>query len=962
MNGNNDKSGGKINEKKENELNKKDNISKTKKKQPSKFINAVTMIFYVNFKILSYMLNIALTLLLIGIITGGIVAGAFVLYINEYIDPVIDELAAMSSEVDLTTVIYYYDYGDKMAGTNRREVEMDTLRGSENRLWVKYREIEKTYLVEAFLALEDHRFFTHNGVDWRRTLGAAANFLMPSDGRMFGGSTITQQLVKMMTEDDDIRIQRKIQEMFRAMYLENTSSKEQILETYLNTVNLSSGAYGVQAAAHTFFNKDVTELNLLECAAIAAIVQSPTAMSPIERPNRPYRNKDRRNECLKNMLKYDMITQEEFDEAYDKELLISRPENTLADHVKSYFVDQIINDVTDDLMAKYSYTKAMASNMIYSGGLKIYSTMDKEIQDIMEHVYANDEFFPKQSEGAIKYQSSMVVLDPYTGELKGIIGGRGDKVQRGLNRASGSWRQPGSAIKPVSVYAPALDRGIINWGTPLDDSPAMELNIGGRLRMWPTNYPEGNSGYITLPHAMRDSKNTTAVKVLQMLSPEYSFSFMHDDLNIKSLVERMVRPDGRVLSDIDVAPLSLGGLTTGVSVYDLTAAYMIFANKGIYSKPRSYTVVKDSGNNTILDNMPDQRTVISEETAVIMTKLLSEVVRAGTASGLQMRGKIDVAGKTGTTNDDCDRWFIGYTPYYVCGVWFGYDQPKYLGVNRGAGNPPMMLFHYVMDTAHRELYANAKRFEESPSVITAQFCRDSGMAPGPDCSLDPRGARIESGYYARGSEPVEPCTGHVRVAWDQVTGAVAGPGCPPANIKYISLIRNDSREWPQNAYAADAQYTYRDVGEDYVYPSSASRPFYHNLLEEGYYSGTSGVGRPVNSFCVEHNPTLTWAAENRPRPTEPPPPPVTDVPETRETRPTPETTDSDLNPGEDINGGQTPTESNTQPAGEEPTGNGNGNETEPEPETENPGAGSEPGQNAAEPSAGEDNGENNADN
>jgi len=397
-----------------------------------------------------------------------------------------------------------------------------------------------------------------------------------------------------------------------------------------------------------------------------------------------------------------------------------------------------------------------------------------------------------------------------------------------------------------------------------------------RRRMWPTNFPAGNQGYINLPAAMAVSKNTAAVQILDKLSPKYSFDFMYNELNMHSLVERMVQPSGKVLSDIDIAPLALGGMTTGVTVYEITAAYMVFANKGIYSTPRSYTEVKDSGGNTILNNRLEQKTVISEETAFIMTKLLEQVIigAGGTGRGLQMRGKVDVAGKTGTTNDDCDRWFIGYTPYFLCGAWFGYDQPRYLGVNRGAGNPPLMLFHYVMDTIHGELYdlyGDPKSFEKPPGIIEALYCWDSGMAPGPNCALDPRGSsRRSMGYFERGSEPAEPCNGHVRVDWCTITGAVAGPGCPRESIREIALVRNDGREWPQNPHVADAQYTYRDVGENYVYPANANRPFYQNLLEEGRFSGTSGGGRPVNSFCVEHNPTLTWAIEHRPRPTEPP--------------------------------------------------------------------------------------------
>ena len=722
-------------------------ISKTKKKKPSKAAKAVKTIFFVNFKILSYVINILLTILLIAIITGGIVAGSFFFYVVNYIDPVMPDLATMSSESNLTTFIYYYHYeeDDRFTKNNPILTEMEQLHGSENRTWIKYSEITKnnTYLVDAFIALEDRRFWEHKGVDWQRTAAAAGNFLSPQEGtNMFGGSTITQQLVKLMTKDDDQTIHRKLQEIRRAMYIESRTSKEEILENYLNTVLLSNGCYGVQSAANTLFNKDACDLNLIEAAAIASIVQSPTKMNPISRPER---NKDRRDACLRNMLAYGLITKEEFEGAYDKELVINRPENSYVETVKSYYVDQIIDDVTADLMEKYGYTKHQASNKIYSGGLKIYSCMDAYIQSVMEHVYSGDEYFAMwpQPEGATKYESAMVVIDPYSGELLGIVGGRQEKVQRGLNRASGSFRQAGSAIKPVSVYAPAIDLNIINWGTPMVDSPPMILN----KKPWPQNYPAGNEGTVTLSRALAVSKNTTAVAVLMDLTPEVSFRFMYDQLNIKSLVEEMTLPSGEVKSDMNYAPLALGGLTYGVSVYELTAAYSMFANNGIYTKPRSYSLVTDQDDNILLDNVPQRKLAIDAETAWIMTKLLRGVVENGTARGLRMKNKIEVAGKTGTTNKEHDRWFIGYTPYFLCGCWFGYDMPKFMNVPAGDGNPPMVLFNYVMDKIHEPIYDNPKTFADLPTIIEAKYCKRSGMAPGPNCGA------TDTGYYSKKSLP-----------------------------------------------------------------------------------------------------------------------------------------------------------------------------------------------------------------
>ncbi|MCL2099170.1 MAG: transglycosylase domain-containing protein [Oscillospiraceae bacterium] len=731
----------------------KDNIIKKKKNQPSKAKNIVKIIFFVNYKILSYIINIVLTLLLIGILTGGICAGALLVYVNNYVDDEIADLALVESESELTTVIYYMEYEDRFEKTNGRWVELDTLHGSENRSWVKYADVPN-YLKYAFVALEDKRFYTHNGVDWGRTIRAVQNYVLPSEGgRDFGASTITQQLIKLMTGDDETTIDRKIQEIRRAMVLDAKSSKQDILEAYMNSVFLSHGLYGVQAGANFYFSKDVSELNLIESVAIAAIVQSPTAMNPLRGPNAEGidSNKRRRDAGLRIMLEEGWITQEEFDEAYDKELVINRSERSHTDINKSYFVDQVINDVQKALMEEFGYTLAMASHRVFSGGLSIYITMDKYIQEVMEHVYSHDEYFPQQPEGAIPYQSAMVLLDPENNNILGIVGGRcspitGPKVARGLNRASDSRRQPGSSIKPVSVYGPALDVGLIDWGTPLQDTPFTVING----RNWPVNLPAGYEGSISLQRAVSVSKNTTAVHVLEQLTPEYIFKFMHDDLNVTSIVESETDAAGKVFSDIGLAQLALGGLTYGIKPLELTAAFGIFANDGVFTKPRSFTRVLDQRGNVIINNQPERSVILSSENAYIMTRLLQGVVDSGTARSLPMRNSVQVAGKTGTTNSEKDLWFIGYTPYYLCGVWFGYDNPTF--INRQGRNPHINLFDYVMNDIHLPIYDNPKTFEQPDTVITAPYCARTGLAP-----IENGGCDRRMGYYARGLEPAEPC-------------------------------------------------------------------------------------------------------------------------------------------------------------------------------------------------------------
>lgn len=831
-----------------------------KRKSKHKASSVVSVIFKVNLKIIAIILNILLTILLIGIISGAIIGTAFAVYINNYLDPTPPQLESVSGEVEMTTTVWYRTYEDKKNKTGEKWVEWESerLHSSQNRFWAKYSSFPKD-LVNAFIAIEDKRFKEHKGVDWLSMGNVAVQFL--TSDSMRGGSTITQQLIKLMTGEDEQRVQRKFAEMLKAMNLEKGSTKSEILENYLNIVSLSQGCYGVQAAANTFFGKDVSELTTIECAALAAIVKSPTKYDPIRHPEN---NKERRKTVLMEMCNQGYISKELYDELKDQDLVINREYKSYNETVLSYYTDQAIDEILEDFQEMYKCTKQQASNRLLSGGYKIYLAIDKDIQEIMEDVYiVNDDlYFPKVSESEIKPQSSMVVIDPHTGDLLGIVGGRGpDKVSRGLNRASQSPRQIGSSIKPVASYAHALDQGLVTYGTPVDDSPAIFPGTTSK-KGWPTNYPAGYMGACSLYYALQESKNTVATKLVQTLTPEYVYDMLKNRLNFRDLVDNVVLANGQVKSDVDLAPLALGGMTYGVTIYDLTASYGMFANQGIYCKPRAYVQVLDQNNNIIIDNKsPKRDPVISEESAAIMTQMLKRVVDYGTAKNLQMKNKIQVAAKTGTTNDDKDKTFVGYTPYYLCGVWFGYDTPQSL--SRFGLSPALNLFNAVMDKIHTEfgLYDNPKDFDIPPTVITAQYCKDSGMMPSAACKSDLRGNRIETGYFAKGTEPINECTTHVLVDFCNDYNCVAGPDCP--NTRKVALIRNETREFPIQVWIADAQFTYRDVPVNYIYPSDTSRPFYANTLKAGTYVGTSGAARPYNSFCAEHNRILTVSFSER---------------------------------------------------------------------------------------------------
>ncbi|MEE1356303.1 MAG: transglycosylase domain-containing protein, partial [Clostridia bacterium] len=393
------------------------------------------------------------TILLICIITGIIVGCAFSIYIKNYIDPTIDESLLATGGTSQTTQIYYYNYEDIEARQNRTgdavELEDQRLYGEQNSLWADYADIPQD-LKDAFVAIEDKRFWDHSGVDWIRTGSAVLKFFVGNSS--YGGSSITQQLVKNLTSYDDVTIQRKVQEIVCALNLEKTKSKEEILELYLNIIPLSQRCYGVQSAANTYFGKDVSELSLIECVCIASITNAPTRYDPVQNPEN---NQERRDSILEEMLAQGYITQEEFDSAYDKELTLNLTEVSTTISTNSWYTDTVIEDVISDLMETYNYTRQVASQKIYSGGLQIYTLMDPEVQNALDEVFCDDSIFEKalkKEVSGVPAESAMVITDPYTGDLLGIVGGRGVKTEnRILNLASQSVRASGSSIKPLAV-------------------------------------------------------------------------------------------------------------------------------------------------------------------------------------------------------------------------------------------------------------------------------------------------------------------------------------------------------------------------------------------------------------------------------------------------------------------------------------------------------------------------------
>lgn len=738
---------------------------------------------------------VLVTLLLIGLTCTAICGVAFAYYIKTYVSSDVD-IDLDSFRLNFTSFIYYID---KETG---QEVELEQLHGTENRVWADIEEIPQM-LQDAFISVEDARFETHHGVDWKRTIGAALNYVVKFRDNFGGGSTITQQLIKNLTGDDETSVKRKIQEVMRALELEKNYSKDDILEMYLNTIFFGQRAYGVRQAAQTYFGKELNELTLAECASIAGITKNPYKYDLFRFPEY---NAERRVIVLKEMLKYGKITQEQYDQAVAEDVKpVRSSESGENGQYQSYFVDAIISSVINDLVEQKGYSRDTAQLLLYTGGLKIVSTIDVDIQAAMDEVFTDTDNFPgKMGTDGTMPQAAMVLMDPYTGEVKALYGGRGEKQgNRVLNRATQTKRSPGSSIKPLTVYAPAIEEGLITPITVIDDVPK---NFEIRESGWPKNENNVYSGKTTILRGIAQSLNTIAVDVTTRLTPEKSFDFAYNRLNMSTLVRSRTvtkkNGDTEVQSDVSLGPMALGGLTDGVTVIDMAAAYSSFTNDGYYTKPVLYTKVYSSNGELLLENTSEKTQAMSSKTATYMIELLKNVVSNGTGTRAALGGGIEVGGKTGTTTSNYDRWFAGITPYYTGVVWFGYDrQQEVKGVSM---NPALYLWKEVMSRVHSGL--GAKKFNESTELVSVSYCLDSGLLPSENCSKDERGSRIATAYVAREDVPTETCNVHVMTEICAESGKQANEFCPIDEVKQVARILAENRNFPVAVSVSDSAY------------------------------------------------------------------------------------------------------------------------------------------------------------
>ncbi len=700
------------------------------------------------------------TIIFVFIVVGaGITIGMYAAVSREIKDMNIQTLA-----LNYSSFIYYEDE----SGTPQ---ELEQIQGEDNCIWIDSSQIPQI-MKDAMVSIEDERFYRHHGVDIKRTLGATGKWILAKMGigsSSYGGSTITQQVIKNITKENQNTPTRKVKEMMRAVALEKQLTKDEILTMYLNIVYFANNCNGVEAASNTYFNKSASELSLAEAASIAGITQFPSEFDPFVHPDK---NIEKRNLVLGKMLELGYISNTEYGEATASDLVVSNAHRANHGRITSYFVDQVINDVINDLVEQKGYSSDFATQQVYNGGMKIYSTIDPDIQKIMEDIFTDTSNFPYTGKGA---QSAMVIMDPYTGKVRGLIGGLGEKTDiRGWNRATHSKRQPGSAIKPLSVYAPAIDTGKITEVTTVTDE---EITIGND-KWKPKNSYNDFLGDMTVKEAVARSSNIPAVKVLDMVGVSTSFGYLQNKFHLSTLVE----------GDKNYSSLALGGLTQGVSVEEMAAAYCTFVNSGKYIKPYTYTQVLDSTGQVILANSTNSTQAISAASAFITADLLSGVVNSsvGTGRGASLNSGISTYGKTGTTDDDCDKWFVGFTPYYVGACWYGFDTPASISAAGVSGNPTVTAWKLVMDKIHASL--NTKELTKPNNVVSATVCELSGMVATETCPS-------ATGYFVEGTQPKSRCdSSHARKKSTPAptTETTASPLTTPSGVSTAPPVKVDT--------------------------------------------------------------------------------------------------------------------------------------------------------------------------
>ena len=814
-----------------------------------------------------------IALLVGGFALAGTLVGAYMGILENA--PKLGDVQELS--MDFTTLIY-----------DSNGVEMARIAGAENREYATSDRIPQ-HVKDAFVSIEDERFYTHDGVDYQgfvRAMWENLKSINDENATTQGASTITQQLIKNKLGLTRNTVETKLQEQYLALKYEEelialfdgpseevrARAKDYILELYLNVIGFDESKFGVQTAALYYFGKDISEVTLEEGCILAAIIQNPYHNNPFRDP---IKNSRRANTALDNMLDQGYITQEQYDnadlDAAYANVLSTKQAAAEQSSMHSYYVDQVITEVRNDLMAKFNLSGPEASNWIFQGGLEIFTNLEPRIQDIVDEAYASDEWFPASEfkieveytlstrnsltgllthhptkrklvdsmddvaacieqfkdellgvddviEGERHYaipqpQGSFAIIDQYTGKVLAISGGRGEKLtNRGFNRATVAERQPGSVFKVLASFVPALDMGLITPGTIIDDVPYVYPSHNNYA---PTNWYNSYRGMSTVRLGIRDSMNVITVKNMYDTGIETSFNYL---LNFGFTT---LRPeDGYGLST------ALGGITTGVTSVETAAAYAAIANGGTYIEPTFYSKVLDHNGNVLLEKVPETYTVIKSTTAYLTTDMMKDVVTSGTGTSARFQNvRMPVAGKTGTTSNTYDLTFAGYTPYYTAAVWLGFDTPRAMRNNGTDANMHTRIWRHIMEQIHVGL--EYKDFERPSGITSARICTVSGqLAADGFCDHDPRGSRVRNEIFASGTAPTVYCTLHQTFTVCDHSGKLPNEGCPSDSVSTkIGFVRYIPFDGPEGV--ADRAYEVpRGVQEglvcDYHSPDSSS--------------------------------------------------------------------------------------------------------------------------------------------
>lgn len=874
--------------------------------EPKGFIRFLKMLWTGAWYAVKIVLGAVATVFVVGAVCALVFIGLLGDYLQDEIVPAAAGFALENYDLDQTSFVYAVDSGGNIQ-------LLQQIHTSNDRQWASYEEIPED-LIHAAVAIEDKRFYEHQGVDWVTTIKACAGMFMGTSDA--GGSTITQQLIKNLTQEDSVTVQRKVLEIFRAQLFERRYDKDTIMEWYLNTIYMGQGCSGVKSAAATYFGKELSMLTTAECASLISITNNPSYFDPYNVDedvglDGKANNRKRQENVLWAMRDQGWITEETYETALAQEMVFKsgiddedrlvtceneecgyydirrnftadendryycpqcgqevEVQTNASQNVYSWFVDTVLEDVARDLAESQGMdwtddTKKTYMQLIQRSGYHIYSTMDMDIQEQLDAVYTNLDNIPNTRSGQ-QLWSAMCIINNESGDIVAICGNVGEKTQHDAwNNAVDAKLQTGSSIKPLTVYAPAFELGVINPSTVILDLP-LSYDNGA----FPRNDNYTYSYSRTIYSAVTSSVNAVAVRVVDMIGTSYSYDFAKNKFGLSTLTDNYLSPyDGMVKSDVDLSPLGMGALTIGCSVRDMTAAFATFANDGVYREDRTYTKVYDSDGNIVLDNQQESQQILSEKTVNYMNLCLNQAVNSGTGYEAYISGQT-VAGKTGSSDNFKDRWFCGYTDYYTAATWTGYETPERIYVTSyGINNPAAYLWKKVMEPVHRGL---PQRSLFDSDMSTASMCLDGMASATSACSKDIRTvqdglSRVDYAklYWEDYDDSV--CTKHVLVDYCTSGNGVANEYCKKfaavnqAEIEEVALVKTTQEELEELIEAKSVGLKEQYVNDKFIYLVTESG-------EDANFHGISGnLNKGVNApylVCTEHT-KASWEAYSK---------------------------------------------------------------------------------------------------